>query len=191
MLDQLQKKDATLSHEVVDRTDELQKQNIFIDNLLRSSTIMAIAATDLDFKVTYFNPRAEELFGHSAEQVLGKRVSQFHPLVNGKTKDMGRVLEKVKHSGTHTFTMELKKDASVCIIEATLSAIRDQNEVMTGLMLMARDISYARKQEAHLQNVLAEIKTILDNTFAGVILVQDDHIVRVNSTVDKMLVYTG
>jgi PAS domain S-box-containing protein len=56
---------------------------------------------------------------------------------------------------------------------------------------IVRDISEARKQEEHLRTVLAELKTILDNTLAGIILVQDDHIVRVNTTAEKMFGYTA
>ena len=39
---------------------------------------MAIAATDKDFRITYYNPMAERIFGYTAEEVIGKTVMVVH-----------------------------------------------------------------------------------------------------------------
>ena len=47
-------------------------------HILRGATEYAIATTDLDFRITYFNPLAEKLFGNKVADVIGKTVQEIY-----------------------------------------------------------------------------------------------------------------
>ncbi|MCI5144453.1 MAG: PAS domain S-box protein, partial [Candidatus Electrothrix sp. AR3] len=205
MLNLIQKKDEELLDRVAAKTYELQQQNIFIDNLLCSSQVMAIAATDMDLCVTYFNPVAEKLFGHKAEEVIGKKVTKFQSHIKNKEEEFNKLIHYALEKGSHTFTISTsdfkiydlnfaghgkKNNRYQRSIEVYLSPIKAQkNGTASGLMLMAQDITKARQMDERLHSALAELQVIIDNTMLGLILIQDNRIVRVNTTFEKMFGY--
>uniref|UniRef100_UPI004056DB4C PAS domain S-box protein n=1 Tax=Candidatus Electronema sp. TaxID=2698783 RepID=UPI004056DB4C len=203
MLDLIQRKDEDLQERVEAKTKELRQQNVFIDNLLRSSQVMAIAATDMELRVTYFNPVAERLFGYSGHEVIGKKVTRFQAHIKDQEEVFNQLIAAALEKGSHTFTIgtadfqtydildsangDRSNGRHQRVIEIYLSPIRaNQGEEATGLMLMAQDITEARQMDGRLRAALAELQVIIDNTMLGLILVQDDRIVRVNTTFESM-----
>ncbi len=212
MLNLIQRKDEELWDIVEVKTAELRQRNVFIDNLLKSSQVMGIVATDMNLVVTYFNPVAEKLFGFKAEEVVGKKVTAFHPQIKNREEKFNSLIDNALRKGSHTFTVGTsdfpynvagaagegeeggKEPGEQRIIEVYLSPIKAKSEqgreVASGLMLMAQDITTARRMDERLHSALAELKVILDNTMLGLILVQDERIVRVNTTFESMFGYS-
>ncbi|MCI5221291.1 MAG: PAS domain S-box protein, partial [Candidatus Electrothrix sp. AR4] len=209
MLNLIQRKDEELLDRVAAKTSELRQQNVFIDNLLRSSQVMGIAATDMNLILTYFNPVAERLFGFMAEEVVGKKITEFHPHIKNREEQFNRLIDIALRKGSHTFTVSTsdfttydlgaagyreKNTTYQRIIEVYLSPIKAQSgkghEVTSGLMLMAQDITSARQMDERLHSALAELQVILDNTMLGLILIQDERIIRVNTTFESMFGYS-
>ena len=211
MLNLIQRKDEELWDIVEAKTTELRQRNVFIDNLLRSSQVMGIVATDMNLIVTYFNPVAEKLFGFRAEEVIGKKVTEFHPHIKNREEQFNNLIDNALRKGSHTFTVgtsDFPRDTGGAtdiqeadkggenqrIIEVYLSPIKAKSEqgreIASGLMLMAQDITAARRMDERLHSALAELKVILDNTMLGLILVQDEHVVRVNTTFESMFGYS-
>jgi PAS domain S-box-containing protein len=208
MLNLIQRKDEELWDIVEAKTTELKQRNIFIDNLLRSSQVMGIVATDMNLVVTYFNPVAEKLFGFKAEEVVGKKVTEFHPHIKNREEQFNNLIDNALRKGSHTFTVGTsdfphdtggtikeadKGGENQRIIEVYLSPIKAKSEqgreLASGLMLMAQDITAARRMDERLHSALAELKVILDNTMLGLILVQDERVIRVNTTFESMFGY--
>lgn len=216
MLNLIQRKDEELWDIVEAKTAELRQRNVFIDNLLKSSQVMGIVATDMNLVVTYFNPVAEKLFGFRAGEVVGKKVTDFHPHIKNREEQFNNLIDHALQKGSHTFTVGTadfpadtadtaeeilergKKKAGERkeqrIIEIYISPIKARSkqgrEMTSGLMLMAQDITAARKMDERLHSALAELKVILDNTMLGLILVQDEHVMRVNTTFESMFGYS-
>ncbi|MDU9050122.1 MAG: PAS domain S-box protein [Candidatus Electrothrix sp. Rat3] len=209
MLNLIQRKDEELWDIVEAKTTELRQRNVFIDNLLRSSQVMGIVATDMNLVVTYFNPVAEKLFGFKSENVVGKKVTEFHPHIKNREEQFNILIDNALRKGSHTFTIgtsdffydndgvtkeEEKGGRKQRTIEVYLSPIKAKSEqgreIASGLMLMAQDITAARRMDERLHSALAELKVILDNTMLGLILVQDERIIRVNTTFESMFGYS-
>ncbi|MGR0482019.1 MAG: PAS domain S-box protein [Candidatus Electronema sp. V4] len=209
MLDLIKKKDDELAGKVEVKTKELQQQNILIDSLLCSSQVMAIAATDMERKITYFNPVAERIFGYKAGEVINRKVDEFKERINQRADDFTRLIAQAQEKGSHTFTIGTADGISYDLldlpgrrprsgkyqqtIEVYLSPIRawqgDEAGKPSGLMLMAQDVTKAREMDERLHAALAELQVIINNTMLGLILVQDDRIVRVNSTFERLFGY--
>ena len=209
MLDLIKKNDEELSARVEAKTKELQQQNILIDNLLCSSQVMAIAATDMERKITYFNPVAERIFGYKAVEVINRKVDEFQTRINQRADDFNQLIAHAQEKGSYTFTIGTADGISYDLldlpgrrprsgkyqqtIEVYLSPIRarqgQEDGTAAGLMLMAQDITKAREMDERLHAALAELQVIIDNTMLGLILVQNGRIVRVNSTFERLFGY--
>jgi PAS domain S-box-containing protein len=211
MLNLIQRKDEELWDVVEVKTAELRQRNVFIDNLLKSSQVVGIVATDMNLVVTYFNPVAEKLFGFKADEVVGKKVTSFHPQIKNREEQFNTLIDNALRKGSHTFTVgtldffrddaarsamegEEADQSNQRIIEVYLSPIKAKSEqgreIASGLMLMAQDITTAKRMDERLHSALAELKVILDNTMLGLILVQDERVIRVNTTFESMFGYS-
>lgn len=73
----LNKKNIQLENEAINRArveEALAEKSMYLDNVLRSASESAIVTTDLDLRISYYNPLAEEFFGYSADEVIGKTI---------------------------------------------------------------------------------------------------------------------
>lgn len=83
-----------------EKTDQSAR---YLDSILRSSTGMAIAATDAQFRVTLINPAAEEMFGLSSGDVIGKDVRELHVDKQVDMEHFARAFESLNSpAGTHS-----------------------------------------------------------------------------------------
>ena len=56
------------------RTEEtLRKANIFLKNILDSSSSISILSTDLEGNVLFWNKGAENIFGYKADEMVGRQ----------------------------------------------------------------------------------------------------------------------
>lgn len=152
---------ARVEKKVIERTAQLREKNTFIDNILRYSTDIAIAATDLDYRIRYFNPKAETIFGYSQEEVIGKTVFQMHDIKKIDPSRFDRARANVQATGEHRYEVEHHLNGELRIISARMTGIIDAQGETIGYVLMARDITetrqadiYQKKNETRLRKLL-------------------------------------
>ncbi len=126
-------------------------ENVILENILRSSTDMAIAATDLDFRILYYNQVAENLFGYRAEEIIGKTVMEVHTKEKVDPSRFERAIEIVRKEGKYRYILEQKKEDGIRFIESTVSGIWDRQNNLIGFVLMSQDITGRKKAEDELQ----------------------------------------
>jgi len=168
------------------RTDTLQEQNSFITSILKSSTSMAIAATDLDLKILYFNPMAEQVFGYESRETIGRTVLEMHERLKIDPSRFARAVAAVKERGTYSFQMERELDGQPQFIDGTLSAIRDDENNINGYLLLASDVTAWKMMEARIKNALAELNIIFDNGAQAITFIRDHIITQVNSKFEQL-----
>jgi len=85
---------------------DLTEKSIYLDNILRSSMDVGIVATDINFRIAYFNPFAEEIIGCKAKDVIGRDVRDIHILNNIEFLRFDGVVETIRNKKSHIFTFE-------------------------------------------------------------------------------------
>ncbi len=193
MLDVLETQDQalrsyneSLEQRILLRTKTLQEQNNFITSILQSNTTMAIAATDLDFKILYFNPMAEKIFGYESREAVGRTVLEMHEREQVDPHRFQRAVDTVKKEGSYPFHLEQNRDGQLNFIDGTLTAIRDKQENMSGYLLLATDVTDWKMLEARIRNALAELNIIFENTDQSIAFIRDHMITQVNSSFERL-----
>jgi PAS domain S-box-containing protein len=114
----------------------------------------AIITVDREHRIAQFNRGAEEIFGYTAEEVLGKPISMLVPLPqrDGHTDQVdhfGRGLVDSRRMGARREVAGLRKNGEVFPAEVSISKHEiDGRRFYTSIL---RDISARKRQEAQLR----------------------------------------
>ncbi|RPI49169.1 MAG: CBS domain-containing protein, partial [Deltaproteobacteria bacterium] len=149
-------KDITIKNTLKD----LAEKTAYIENILRSSIYMGIVATDLNFRISYYNPCAEQILGHTAEEVLGRDIRGIHFQKNTGLSRFDRVFETIPKNKSHTFIFEQDIKDSKRFIHTRVSGIWDQEQKLVGFVLMLQDITERKRAEEEKKNLEARLRQV-------------------------------
>jgi PAS domain S-box-containing protein len=135
--------------------DITEKKNAEVGQALLASIIEssadAIVSKTLEGYVTSWNLGASRLFGYSAEEMVGKSITQIIPseLHNEEKEILARLRrgEQIDHFET----VRVRKDGRRIAISLTVSPIRNASGAIVGASKVARDISERKQAEAALR----------------------------------------
>ena len=105
----------------------------------------AIGIISLDGIITSWNKGAEQVYGYSTEDVLGKPVSILAP--PDLSEETNRLSERVKKGEkiSNYETIRQRKDGKRIYVSFTLSPVFDIDEKLTAVSFISRDISERKK----------------------------------------------
>lgn len=153
---------------VFEKNKTLMEKTMYLDNILSSATEYAIATTDLDFRITYYNRMSEKLFGYNSEYVVGKTVQEMHTMEKVSQERFEQAVENIRLTGEHRYNIEKKTDKGIQFIESRVSGIYDSNEKIIGYALFAREVTKQKQIEKELQQSHNRLHTILNGLDAMV-----------------------
>lgn len=134
---------------LVDLTERSQAEQArqLLASIVESSDD-AIVSKDLNGVIDSWNPGAERLFGYTADEVVGKSVTNLFPL--DLQNEESAILERIRlgEQIEHYETVRCRKDGSLVDISLTVSPLRNAAGKVTGVSKIARNIS-TRKQAEH------------------------------------------
>jgi len=197
----LASKNLELAEEIKERMraeKALAEKTLFLDNILRSATEYAIATTDLDFRITYYNPMAEKLFGYKAEEVIGKTVQEMHTKENVPSERFEKAIENVRHFGEHRYSVVSQKGKeNEQHLSSRVSGIYDIYGELIGFALFSRDVTNRmkaqealRKSEQELDYKFRELRTIIETAAEGVIVIDPNGLMECfNNAAEQMFGY--
>ncbi len=106
-----------------------------------------ILGKDLDGRILSWNGGAENLFGYSAEEVLGRHVAML--VAENRRQEQARLLAHVRRGRyvSDLETVRLRKDGTPVHVSLTLSPIHDASGHLVGSSSILRDISERKRAE--------------------------------------------
>ena len=110
----------------------------------------AIVGKTLDGIITSWNAGAEQLFGYTAEEAMGRPVTMLMPLE--RMDEETRIVERLRGGGSveHFETVRIRKDGRHIDVSVTISPIVDRTGKVIGASKIARDITERRRTETSL-----------------------------------------
>jgi PAS domain S-box-containing protein len=126
----------------------------------------AIVAKDLNGNITNWNPGAERLFGHTAEEVIGKPITIIIP--PDRLQEEPGILARIRNGERveHFETIRQRKDGTLVDISLTVSPIRDHRGRIIGASKIARDITERKRAQERQGLLLREMSHRVKNLFA-------------------------
>ncbi|MBC8376417.1 MAG: PAS domain S-box protein [FCB group bacterium] len=145
--------------------DDLANAHLQLKSVFNSATQVGIIATDLDGKITIFNPGAERMLGYSSDEIIGQESDIFHLESEVKQRatelssELGRpiagfdtyvALAKLGGYAEKEWTY-VRKDGSQLTVDSAVTATRDTSGEITGFLGIALDITQRKRGEEALR----------------------------------------
>jgi len=149
--------------------EQLVRKQAAMEARLRLATIVessddAITGEDMKGIITDWNKGAEQLYGYSAGEAIGKPVSFLIPA--DRSDDSLEIMRKLKdrEAVRHYETVRQKKDGTRLEVLLTVSPIIDSQGRMIGISAIARDITERKRAEEALRESEDKLRLLLDST---------------------------
>ncbi len=148
----------------------------------------AVVAADLCGKITYFNAAAEELYGYTADEILGRDLCMLAPDATSEllTTERCRVLAgETRRVTGHILT----RSGAVSGAAVTLSPLRDAAGAIVGSISVTRDVSaqvLRERQHEFMSRLVGETDTV-----AVIGTDRDGLVTMFNRGAEELLGYTA
>lgn len=186
--------DLTRARHLEQRQREFAGETAFLASIVESSP-NAIVASNLNGEITAWNHQAENLFGYSAAEVLGKPVSILLP--EDEKPALAGYLSRVRQGETLRLkdARRVRKNGSLVDVSLTLVPVRDALGVDLGNAAILTDITEKKRAELDLKErsrhsaQLAAIVESSPNAIIGTDL--EGRIVSWNKAAETLFGYTA
>ncbi|NOZ59453.1 MAG: PAS domain S-box protein [Euryarchaeota archaeon] len=138
---------------------KLRETGDFLNNIVKSSGD-AIIATDLEGKITFWSQGAEDMFGFTAEEVMGKSIYDLYPEdFRDKRRRMEEFLLEYPEDAIRNYRMKIyRKDGRLIDISLSLSLLKDAKGEPIGMVGISKDITREVKAEEELKRKMRELE---------------------------------
>jgi len=141
--------------------EKLAGKTTLLNNILRSASDVAIATTDLDFRITYYNPMAEKLFGYTSAEVIGKTIMEMHTKEKVTPERFEQAIEIVRREGQYLYSLTQETEDGPRYLESRVAGIFNPDGEMVGFSLFSRDVTERKQAEEQIQSSLKEKELLL------------------------------
>ncbi len=118
----------------------------------------AIISKSLDGIIQTWNAAAEQLFGYTAEQAVGRPISLIIP--PDRAEEEERIIERLRAGNRvdHFETVRVRSDGRAVHVSLTISPMLDEAGRVVGASKFARDITAQKDAEKRVYDLMAELK---------------------------------
>jgi PAS domain S-box-containing protein len=154
------------------RSDELQLQRQWFEVTL-ASIGDAVITTDIQGRVTFLNPVAENLTGWKLGDARGQPLTTVFKIVNEESRQtvdnpIAQVLETGMIVGLANHTALISRSGSELSIEDSAAPIRDPDGKVTGAVMVFHDVSQRRTAERALRASQERLSAIFAQAALGI-----------------------
>ncbi|WP_292391848.1 PAS domain-containing sensor histidine kinase [Methanosarcina sp. UBA5] len=149
----------------------------------------AIITVSLDGIITSWNKAAEQVYGYSSQEVIGKSVSILAP--SHLREESKKLIEIVRHGEkVHQYqTLRLRKDDTIISVSITFSPVFDITGKLVAISGIVRDITERIKAEEALRESESRLRQFYESDMFGVFYFNLDG--SVTDANDKLLEIIG
>ncbi len=158
-------------------------------NIVESSN-EAIGTMSLDGVITTWNRGAEQIYGYSAKEILGKSGSVLTP--SSLCQEPKKLIEMVKQGKEirQYETYRLRKDGKLIEVSLNLSPVYDASGKLTDISVIASDITERERAEEKLRASEKKYRDIVETANEGICLINGEAIITyINKKLADMLGY--
>jgi PAS domain S-box-containing protein len=126
-------------------------------------TMFAVIEWDREFKVRYWNPAAEKIFGYTREEAQTRRGPELIVPVSVRAQ-VDAVWDALlnQQGGSYSMNENVAKDGRTIICEWFNTPLADKNGGVTGVMSLVNDITDRKKMEVELNELNVNLKKRVD-----------------------------
>lgn len=148
----------------------------------------SILSKTLNGIITSWNHGSEQLYGYSAEEIVGKSILLIIP--SDRPNELPDILTRIRHGEhvKHYETIRVRKDGTKVDISITVSPMFDNTGTIIGASTIARDITDRKKAERKLSANEAHLRAVHEALAEGIAFIDmNGTIMSKNDAVDRVL----
>jgi len=142
-----------------------------IEVALVALTDHAVIVADVDGVITFWNPAAEAMFGHTRAQALGQSLDLIIPanLRERHWDGYGRVMAtgETEYAGRTLAVPALRADGTRISVEFTVTLLTGDDGAVVGIAAIMRDVTAQWEEQRALRRRLAELERALAERESG------------------------
>ena len=142
-------------------SDRLRVQSVLLNSVRES-----VLSTDVRNNVTFWNRGAEQLFGYSAEEALGKHVASLIVPDGVDFVPAGKTTSLRQHGTWNSQVMRRRKDGSIIWTDVDVSIVTDAAGQPAGFLGIHRDVTEQRKVEERLRFQAQLLDSVVESVVA-------------------------
>ena len=133
---------------------KLAEQQIQYHSLLLSDVSDAIVGSDTNFRVNYWNKAAEQIYGYSKTEAIGRAIKDFvRPTYAPGERET--IIDELNHTGKYNRIIGTKhRDGNEIITEVNSIKIMDEYGNTLGYVMVYRDITELKHEEKRKNELL-------------------------------------
>jgi PAS domain S-box-containing protein len=151
----------------------------------------AIIGKTLDGTITSWNAGAEQIYGYSAHEVVGRNISVLMPA--DQPDDSQTILAKIRLSEPviRYETRRRKKDGEVINMILTVSPVKDAQNRVIGASTIAHDITERKLAEEKIQESETRYRRLFESAKDGILILNREtgEIIDANPYIETLLGY--
>lgn len=152
----------------------------------------AIIGKTLEGTITSWNRGAEQVYGYTREEAVGRSISMLVP--PDRPDEVPEILAKVRRGEKieHFETVRVRKDGRKIHVSLTVSPVRDADGNIVGAATIARDVTRRRETEdlRRQKDFYETLLKIQSDVGEGLIIVIGERIVYANEAFARMSGYS-
>jgi two-component system, LuxR family, sensor kinase FixL len=151
----------------------------------------AIIGQKLDGTIVTWNKGAEQLFGYTVDEAIGRSVTMLAP--QGLEDETTRIVQAIRRGEVlQPFETErVRKDGRRIQVSLTVSPIRDSDGRIVGASRISRDITHRRQIEQALRESEAKARGILDTAVDAIITIDSAGVIEsFNRAAERLFGYS-